>query len=195
MGAAPKNIFFLTCDAYGVLPTISKLNSNQAMYQFISGYTAKIAGTIEGIKTPKATFNAYFGGPFLPLHPNIYAGLLGKKMHEHHCKVWLINTGWTAGPYGVGNKMSLKDTRVMIQAALNGSLNSSSFENFAVFNFEVPTNIAGVDPSILQPKNTWKDKVAYDKALKNLAHLFIHNFKQFETGVSENIKAAAPKVD
>lgn len=192
LGAAPKNIFFLTCDAYGVLPPISKLNSDQAMYQFISGYTAKIAGTEEGIKSPKATFSACFGAPFLPLHPNVYAGLLGKKMQEQNCQVWLINTGWTGGPYGVGNRMSLKDTRAMIQAALDGSLNKMDFENFDIFNFQVPTTIEGVDSKILQPKNTWADSSAYNKALNDLAQLFVHNFKQFETGVSENIKLAAP---
>lgn len=192
VATAPKNIFFLTCDAYGVLPPISKLSNEQAMYQFISGYTAKIAGTEEGIKTPKATFSACFGAPFLPLHPNVYANLLGEKMKAHHCNVWLINTGWTGGPYGVGNRMSLKDTRAMIQAALDGSLNKIAFENFEVFNVQVPTAIAGVDSNILQPKNTWKDHSLYNKAIKDLAQLFIHNFQQFEAGVSENIKAAAP---
>ncbi len=192
VATAPKNIFFLTCDAYGVLPPISKLSNEQAMYQFISGYTAKIAGTEEGIKTPKATFSACFGAPFLPLHPNVYANLLGEKMKAHHCNVWLINTGWTGGPYGVGNRMSLKDTRAMIQAALDGSLNKIAFENFEVFNVQVPIAIAGVDSNILQPKNTWKDHSLYNKAIKDLAQLFIHNFQQFEAGVSENIKAAAP---
>jgi phosphoenolpyruvate carboxykinase (ATP) len=192
VASAPKNIFFLTCDAYGVLPPISKLNSEQAMYQFISGYTAKIAGTEEGIKSPKATFSACFGAPFMPLHPNVYANLLGDKMQSQHCTVWLINTGWTGGAYGVGNRMSLKDTRLMIQAALDGSLNKGDFENFEVFNFQVPTQINGIDQKILQPKNTWKDPASYDKALKDLAQLFINNFKQFESGVSNAIKSAAP---
>ena len=192
VASAPKNIFFLTCDAYGVLPPISKLNSEQAMYQFISGYTAKIAGTEEGIKSPKATFSACFGAPFMPLHPNVYANLLGDKMQAQHCTVWLINTGWTGGAYGVGNRMSLKDTRLMIQAALDGSLNKGDFENFEVFNFQVPTQINGIDQKILQPKNTWKDPASYDKALKDLAQLFINNFKQFESGVSNAIKTAAP---
>jgi phosphoenolpyruvate carboxykinase (ATP) len=192
MGDAPKNIFFLTCDAYGVLPPISKLNSEQAMYQFISGYTAKIAGTEEGIKTPKATFSACFGAPFLPLHPNVFAELLGNKMQTQNCAVWLINTGWTGGPYGVGNRMSLKDTRKMIQAALDGSLDNISFETFDVFNFQVPTKIEGVESNILQPKNTWADPILYDKALKDLAQLFINNFKQFEMGAAEKIKLAAP---
>ena len=192
VASAPKNIFFLTCDAYGVLPPISKLNSEQAMYHFISGYTAKIAGTEEGIKSPKATFSACFGAPFMPLHPNVYANLLGDKMQAQHCTVWLINTGWTGGAYGVGNRMSLKDTRIMIQAALDGSLNKGNFENFEVFNFQVPTRINGIDQKILQPKNTWKDPASYDKALKDLAQLFINNFKQFESGVSNAIKTAAP---
>jgi len=192
MGVAPKNIFFLTCDAYGVLPPISKLNSEQAMYQFISGYTAKIAGTEEGIKTPKATFSACFGAPFLPLHPNVYATLLGNKMQTQNCAVWLINTGWTGGPYGIGNRMSLKDTRRMIQAALDDSLDNASFEKFDVFNFQVPIDIKGVDSKILQPKNTWKDPLLYDKALNELAKLFIQNFKQFEMGVTKNIQLAGP---
>ena len=194
VASAPKNIFFLTCDAYGVLPPISKLSSEQAMYQFISGYTAKIAGTEEGIKSPKATFSACFGAPFMPLHPNVYANLLGNKMNAQHCTVWLINTGWTGGAFGEGNRMSLKDTRLMIQAALDGSINKENFENFEVFNFQVPTNINGVDKKILQPKNTWKDPTSYDKALKDLAKLFINNFKQFEAGVNSEIKAAAPSV-
>jgi phosphoenolpyruvate carboxykinase (ATP) len=194
VATAPKNIFFLTCDAYGVLPPISKLSTEQAMYQFISGYTAKIAGTEEGIKSPKATFSACFGAPFMPLHPNVYANLLGDKMKAQHCTVWLINTGWTGGAYGVGNRMSLKDTRCMIQGALDGSLNKGDFENFEVFNFQVPTDIKGIDKKILQPKNTWKDPSLYDKALNDLAQLFIHNFKQFEAGVSHQIKEAAPKI-
>ena len=194
VASAPKNIFFLTCDAYGVLPPISKLNSEQAMYQFISGYTAKIAGTEEGIKSPKATFSACFGAPFMPLHPNVYANLLGDKMQTKHCTVWLVNTGWTGGAYGLGNRMSLKDTRLMIQAALDGSLNKGDFENFEVFNFQVPSQINGIDQKILQPKNTWKDPASYDKALKDLAQLFIHNFKQFESGVSKAIKTAAPLI-
>ena len=192
VAVAPKNIFFLTCDAYGVLPPISKLSSDQAMYQFISGYTAKIAGTEEGIKTPKATFSACFGAPFLPLHPNIYAELLGNKMREQNCAVWLINTGWTGGPYGIGNRMSLKDTRKMIQTALDGSIHTEQFENFSVFNFQVPKKIQGIDTTILQPKNTWKDAAAYDIALNDLAQLFINNFKQFEAGVNEKIRQAAP---
>ena len=162
------------------------------MYQFISGYTAKIAGTEEGIKTPKATFSACFGAPFLPLHPNIYAELLGNKMREQNCAVWLINTGWTGGPYGIGNRMSLKDTRKMIQTALDGSIHTEQFENFSVFNFQVPKKIQGIDTTILQPKNTWKDAAAYDIALNDLAQLFINNFKQFEAGVNEKIRQAAP---
>jgi len=164
------------------------------MYQFISGYTAKIAGTEEGIKSPKATFSACFGAPFMPLHPNIYANLLGDKMNRNECAVWLINTGWTGGAYGVGNRMSLKDTRLMIQAALDGTLNKGDFENFAVFNFQVPTQINGIDTKILQPKNTWEDPTSYDKALKDLAQLFINNFKQFESGVDSSIKSAAPVI-
>lgn len=194
IGAAPKNIFFLTCDAYGVLPPISKLNAAQAMYQFISGYTAKIAGTEEGIKSPKATFSSCFGAPFMPLHPGDYAKLLGAKIKEHACRVWLINTGWSGGAYGVGKRMSLSNTRKMIEAVLNQTIDQGGYEIFPVFNFEVPKHIEGVDASILQPENTWQDKEKYAAERICLANLFERNFKKFEAGVDAAIIEAGPSV-
>ncbi|MEY3538957.1 MAG: phosphoenolpyruvate carboxykinase [Bacteroidota bacterium] len=194
IGAAPTNIFFLTCDAYGVLPPISKLNAAQAMYQFISGYTAKIAGTEEGVKSPKATFSSCFGAPFMPLHPGDYAKLLGAKIESNHCKVWLINTGWSGGAYGVGKRMALSNTRKMIEAVLNQTIDQGGYDIFPVFNFEVPKQIEGVDASLLQPENTWQDKEKYVAARICLAELFERNFKKFEAGVEASIIAAGPTV-
>ncbi len=193
IAAVPKNIFFLTCDAYGVLPPISKLTSAQAMYQFISGYTAKIAGTEEGIKTPKATFSSCFGAPFMPLHPGDYATLLGAKIKAHQCKVWLVNTGWSGGAYGTGERMSLSNTRKLIASVLNNTIDQGGYEIFPVFNFEVPKLVAGVDPSILQPENTWQDKTKYISERNCLADLFKNNFKQFEPGVDPSVIAAGPR--
>lgn len=190
----PKNIFFLTCDAYGILPPISKLNAAQAMYQFISGYTAKIAGTEEGIKSPKATFSSCFGAPFMPLHPGEYAKLLGAKIEENQCNVWLINTGWSGGAYGTGKRMSLINTRKMIEAVLNNTIDQGGYEDFPVFNFKVPKQVAGVDPSILQPENTWKDQSKYIEERICLATLFQRNFKKFEAGVDKIIINAGPKI-
>ncbi len=194
MGNVPENIFFLTCDAYGVLPPISQLNPAQAMYQFISGYTAKVAGTEEGIKEPKTTFSACFGAPFLPLHPGKYASLLGEKLRRHEVNVWLINTGWTGGQYGTGSRMKLSYTRAMITAALEGKLNNVSFEKDAVFGLAMPVNCEGVPSAILNPKNTWADKVAYDNTARHLAQQFIANFEKYASGVTEEVMAAAPKL-
>ena len=193
VATAPKNIFFLTCDAYGVLPPISKLNAAQAMYQFISGYTAKIAGTEEGIKSPKATFSCCFGAPFMPLHPGDYAKLLGEKIESNQCQVWLINTGWSGGAYGIGERMSLPNTRKMIDAVLNNTIDQDGYEDFPVFNFKVPKQIPGVDSTILQPENTWDDKLKYEAARISLANLFQNNFKKFESGAADAIIAAGPK--
>lgn len=194
VAAQPKNIFFLTCDAYGVLPPISKLTAAQAMYQFISGYTAKIAGTEEGIKSPKATFSSCFGAPFMPLHPGDYAKLLGLKIEENNCKVWLVNTGWSGGAYGTGKRMSLSNTRKMIEAVLNDTIDQAGYDDFPVFNFQVPKQIAGVDASILQPENTWEDKSKYETERVCLANLFQRNFKKFEPGVDATIMDAGPKI-
>lgn len=194
VAAQPKNIFFLTCDAYGVLPPISKLNAEQAMYQFISGYTAKIAGTEEGIKSPKATFSSCFGAPFMPLHPGDYAKLLGAKIEENNCHVWLINTGWSGGAYGTGKRMSLPDTRKMIEAVLNDSIGEGGYDNFPVFNFKVPKQVSGVDPVMLQPENTWEDKSKYLEKRTYLANLFKNNFKKFEAGVHSSIIESGPQI-
>jgi phosphoenolpyruvate carboxykinase (ATP) len=194
IGGLPKNIFFLTCDASGVLPPISKLTAGQAMYQFISGYTAKVAGTEAGVTEPKATFSACFGAPFLPLHPGQYAEMLGKKMKENKVNVWMINTGWTGGPYGIGNRMKLSFTRAMITAALNGQLDYEHYEVHPVFGVLIPKRCPGVPVNILNPRYTWADRMAYDTAAKKLAEQFIKNFEKYENGVSEEILAAAPKI-
>jgi len=194
IGKTPKNIFFLTCDAYGVLPPISKLTTGQAMYQFISGYTAKVAGTEAGVTEPKSTFSACFGAPFLPLHPAQYAEMLGKKMNEHNVNVWMINTGWSGGAYGVGSRMKLGFTRAMITAALEGKLDNVSYEAHPVFGMMMPTACPGVPAEILNPRNTWADKTGYDDTAKNLAAQFIKNFEKYASGANEEILAAAPKV-
>ena len=194
IGKTPKNIFFLTCDAYGILPPISKLTAGQAMYQFISGYTAKVAGTEAGVTEPKATFSACFGAPFMPLHPGKYAEMLGKKMMADNVNVWMINTGWSGGPYGIGKRIKLDYTRAMITAALEGKLETVAFEKHPVFGILIPAGCDGVPSEILNPKNTWADKTLYDTKAKGLARLFITNFEKYASGVSEAILAAAPVV-
>ncbi len=193
VGTTPKNIFFLTCDAFGVLPPISRLDKGQAMYHFISGYTAKVAGTEAGVTEPQTAFSACFGAPFLPLHPTKYAEMLGQKMTENNVKVWLINTGWSGGEYGVGERISLKYTRAMITEALLGNLDSVDFVKHDVFGLEMPTTCANVPDEILNPKNTWSDKAAYDKKANQLADEFNKNFEQFADNASEDILNAAPK--
>ena len=195
IGKIPRNIFFLTADAYGILPPISRLSPGQAMYQFISGYTAKVAGTEAGVTEPKSTFSACFGAPFLPLHPGKYAEMLGEKMREHNANVWLINTGWTGGPYGVGQRMKLPYTRAMITAALEGKLDKVSYIKHPVFGFEMPVEVPGVPSEVLNPAKTWANENEYNQKAKELAQEFIDNFKQYESGVSEEILAAAPKVE
>jgi phosphoenolpyruvate carboxykinase (ATP) len=194
IGGLPKNIFFLTCDAFGVLPPISRLTKGQAMYQFISGYTAKVAGTELGVTEPKPTFSACFGAPFLPLHPGEYAKMLGEKMERHDVKVWLVNTGWTGGPYGIGHRMKLKHTRAMITAALEDKLNDVEFETDPVFHLVIPKSCPDVPDEVLNPVNTWEDKQAYEEKSKYLAGLFIRNFEKYKDGVSQEILAAAPKI-
>ena len=188
----PKNIFFLTCDAYGVLPPISKLDAGQAMYHFISGYTAKVAGTEAGVTEPQTTFSACFGKVFLPLHPAKYAEMLGKKMKEHQVNVWLVNTGWTGGAYGTGSRMKLSYTRAMITAALNGALAGVEFEQHPVFGLQMPTTCPNVPSEILNPRNTWSNAAEYDQKANELAQKFIKNFEQYADGVSAEIVAAAP---
>ena len=192
IGGQPKNIFFLTCDAAGVLPPISRLTAAQAMYQFISGYTAKIAGTEAGITEPKSTFSACFGAPFLPLHPGKYAKMLGEKITAHKVDIWLINTGWTGGSYGTGNRIKLSYTRAMITAALNNELDNVVYDKHPVFGFEMPTTCPNVPTELLNPRNTWADKNAYDEKANKLALLFIDNFKKYAEGLTTDIIAAAP---
>ena len=193
VGPTPKNIFFLTCDAYGVLPPISRLTPGQAMYQFISGYTAKVAGTETGITEPKPTFSACFGAPFLPLHPGRYAELLGKKIKEQGVKVWMVNTGWSGGPYLKGSRIRLAYTRAMITAALEGALDNVEYETHPVFGMAMPATCPGVPAAILHPRSTWPNPSAYDEMAGHLADWFISNFEKYGKGVSEEILAAAPK--
>jgi len=196
VGNIPKNIFFLTCDAYGVLPPVSKLTAGQAMYQFISGYTAKVAGTETGITEPKPTFSACFGAPFLPLHPSVYAEMLGKKMEKHRVNVWLINTGWSGGAHGTGSgsRIKLNYTRAMITAALEGKLDKAEYAFDPVFGFAVPQDCDGVPSEILNPRNTWNDKQAYDERALFLANLFKKNFEKYAAGVTKEIANAGPKI-
>ena len=194
MGGIPKNIFFLTADAFGVLPPVSKLTPGQAMYHFISGYTAKVAGTEAGITEPVTTFSACFGAPFLPLHPTKYAEMLGEKMKKHDVNIWLINTGWSGGAYGVGSRIKLKYTRAMITAALTGQLENVEYKTHEVFGLNMPTTCPDVPSDILDPKNTWTDKNAYDTKANKLASSFVKNFSTFADNASEEIMAAAPNV-
>ncbi|XOV67855.1 MAG: phosphoenolpyruvate carboxykinase (ATP) [Fluviicola sp.] len=193
-GGAPKNIFFLTCDAFGVLPPISKLTTEQAMYHFMSGYTAKVAGTEMGITEPQTTFSACFGAAFLPLHPAKYAELLGEKLNNSDVNVWLVNTGWSGGSYGVGERMSLKYTRAMITAAMNGKLDNVEYVTQPVFELAIPTTCEGVPSEILNPKDTWADKAAFDETANSLANKFVANFEQYQAETSQDILSAAPKV-
>ncbi|HNJ71205.1 MAG TPA: phosphoenolpyruvate carboxykinase (ATP), partial [bacterium] len=193
IGGHPKNICFLVCDAYGVLPPISKLTPAQAMYHFLSGYTAKVAGTEAGVTEPTPTFSTCFGAPFWPLHPNVYAELLRKKLNEHNATVWLVNTGWSGGGYGVGSRMKLSYTRALINAALSGKLNNVKYNNDPVFGVAVPESCPDVPAEILVPKNTWKDKAGYDAQAKKLADLFIKNFEKFADKASDDVKKAGPK--
>jgi len=199
-GDVPENIFFLTCDAFGALPPISKLTKAQAMYHFISGYTAKIAGTEEGVVEPEATFSACFGAPFLPLAPTTYAEMLGQKI-EKGCRsgdgtinVWLINTGWTGGGYGEGNRIELSYTRAMIKAALNGSLNKVEYQKHPVFGLQMPKSCPDVPNAMLNPRMTWRNESEYDKVANKLANLFVNNFEQYAAKATDEILSAAPKV-
>ena len=192
-GGHPKNIFMLTADAFGVLPPISKLTSEQAMYHFISGYTAKVAGTEKGITEPVATFSACYGAPFMPLHPSVYANLLGEKISEHNSNCWLINTGWSGGPYGVGKRMKIKYTRAMINAALEGKLDNMETNTDPIFGLNIPKEVPDVPSEVLNPRNTWESKEDYDSTAKKLAQMFIDNFKQFESGTDSLIINAGPK--
>ena len=192
----PKNIFFLTCDAFGVLPPISKLTPAQAAYHFISGYTAKVAGTEAGITEPVPSFSACFGEPFMPLHPTVYAEMLSKKMQEAGVNVWLVNTGWTGGPYGVGSRIKLKYTRAMISAALEGQLGKYTYEDYhihSVFGVAQPRSCPGVPTQVLSPRATWNNDEAYYKMAFKLSNSFRENFKKFESNASEEIRRGGPQ--
>ena len=190
----PRNIIMLTADAFGVLPPVARLSPEQAMYHFLSGYTAKVAGTEKGIKEPEATFSTCFGAPFMVLHPGVYADLLGKKMAKHNAACWLVNTGWSGGPYGVGHRMKISYTRAMIRAILNGSLAQVETKPDPIFGVNIPVSCPEVPNEVLQPRNTWEDKDAYDRQAHDLARRFNDNFKKYEAGVSEAVRAVAPKV-
>lgn len=192
-GGQPKNVIFLTADAYGVLPPISKLTPEQAMYHFLSGYTAKLAGTERGVTEPKAAFSSCFGAPFLPRHPGVYAKMLGENLRAQNVHVWLVNTGWTGGPYGVGSRMSLGHTRSMIKAALAGQLDQVKTDADPVFGLHVPKTVHGVPAEVLQPRNTWADKDAYDAQAAKLAGMFKENFEQFAAALPPEVKAAGPR--
>ena len=194
-GNHPTNIIFLCADAFGVLPPVAKLDKQQAMYYFLSGYTAKVAGTERGITEPVATFSSCFGEAFLPLNPTVYAELLGRKIDQHKVNVYLVNTGWTGGAYGTGSRMSIKNTRACINAILDGSINESEFEILPVFNLKIPKTLKGVDTEVLNPRNTWKDKESYDETKRKLASMYIKNFKKYLTLESEfDFTAAGPSL-
>ncbi len=189
----PTNVIFLTCDAFGVLPPVSRLTPQQAMYHFISGYTAKVAGTEVGVTEPQATFSPCFGGPFLVWHPGKYAEMLAEKMQQHEANVWLVNTGWSGGAYGVGSRIKLANTRAIIDAIHDGSLHNVRYDLDPVFAVEVPTTCPGVPTEILTPVNTWSDKSAFAAAAAKLANLFQENFKKYADGVAKDVVAAGPK--
>jgi phosphoenolpyruvate carboxykinase (ATP) len=195
LGNHPKNIIFLTADAFGVLPPISRLTPEQTMYHFISGYTAKVAGTERGITEPKATFSACFGAPFMAQHPSVYADLLGHMIDQHDVKCWLINTGWTGGPFGEGQRIKIAYTRAMVDAALNGDLDQVEYAMDPLFGLQVPATCPDVPDDLLQPRRTWQDPEAYDRQAQKLAQMFVDNFSQFTEHVSEEIRNASPVVE
>ncbi len=190
----PKNVVLLTADAFGALPPISRLTHDQAKYHFISGYTAKLAGTEIGVTEPKATFSACFGAPFMPRHPGVYAEMLGERLAKWDVPVWFVNTGWTGGPYGVGQRMNINYTRAMVRAALDGRLDGVEFVMDPVFGVEVPTSCPDVPSEFLQPRNTWQDKDAYDEQARKIARMFQENFEKYADGVSDAVRQAGPRV-
>jgi phosphoenolpyruvate carboxykinase (ATP) len=192
-GGHPTNIVMLTADAFGVLPPISRLTAEAAMYHFLSGYTAKVAGTERGVTEPKATFSTCFGAPFLPLAPSRYARMLGERIARHQARVWLVNTGWTGGAYGVGTRMKIGHTRAMINAALSGALDMVAYEKDPLFNLDIPASCPGVPAEVLKPRNTWANGAEYDEQARKLARMFVDNFKAFEEGAGREVAAAGPK--
>jgi phosphoenolpyruvate carboxykinase (ATP) len=193
MAGHPRNVIMLTADAFGVLPPIARLTQDQAMYHFLSGYTAKVAGTEKGVTEPQATFSTCFGAPFMPMAPAVYATLLGERLAKHHVNVWLVNTGWSGGPYGVGSRMKISYTRAMIREALNGSLAKAPTTQDPIFGLQVPQSVPGVPTEVLTPRNTWADKSAYDVKAKELSDRFKKNFEQFKPSVSQAVSEAGPK--
>ena len=194
MTGPPRNVVFLTADAFGILPPISRLTADQAQYHFISGYTAKLAGTEIGVTEPRATFSAGFGAPFLPRHPGEYAAMLADRLERHDVPVWLVNTGWTGGPYGTGERMRIDHTRIMVRAALSGALASVACETDPVFGIEVPTAVPGVPSAILRPRDTWPDPAAYDAKAAELARMFAANFAAYADAVSPAVRDAGPRM-
>ncbi|MEO1040602.1 MAG: phosphoenolpyruvate carboxykinase [Pseudomonadota bacterium] len=188
----PRNIVMLTCDAFGVMPPIAKLTPAQAMYHFLSGYTAKVAGTEKGVNEPSATFSTCFGAPFMPRHPSEYGALLRELIADHGVDCWLVNTGWTGGPYGVGERMPIDVTRKLLNGALDGSLAGAAFRSDPIFGFAVPIEMDGLDPALLDPRTTWSDPAAYDAQAEKLADMFVANFEKFEAHVQPYVRAAAP---
>jgi phosphoenolpyruvate carboxykinase (ATP) len=193
-GGHPRTILFLTCDAFGVLPPLVRLTPEQAMYHFLSGYTAKVAGTEAGVIDPEATFSTCFAAPFLPLHPARYAELLHRRLREHDSEVWLVNTGWSSGPYGVGQRMPLAHTRALVHAALEGSLTGTEFAPDPIFGFLVPSVCPGVPSRLLRPRDTWSDPTAYDAQARQLAALFHTNFEAYAPQVSDAVRQAGPRI-
>lgn len=192
-GGHPSNIIFLTCDAFGVLPPISRLTAEQAMYHFVSGYTARVAGTEKGVTEPSPVFSACYGAPFMPLHPHRYAELLGQRIKQSSAKVWLINTGWTGGPCGVGQRIAIPATRAMVHAALDGQLDGVATREDPVFGVQVPVGCPGVSDGLLNPRSTWKDPAAYDAQAQRLAAMFKANFDEVSAEVSDALKSAGPR--
>ncbi len=193
LGDHPKNIIMLTADAFGILPPVAKLTSEQAIYHFLSGYTAKVAGTEKGVTEPQATFSTCFGAPFMARKPSIYGNLLGEKIRKHKAVCWLVNTGWTGGAYGAGKRISIAHTRAIISSILEGKLNNVETREDPVFGIHVPVSCDGVPPEILNPKNTWDNKNAYDEKAADLAGRFKNNFETFAFNVGPEIRAAGPK--
>jgi phosphoenolpyruvate carboxykinase (ATP) len=191
----PRNVVLLTADAFGVMPPISRLTHAQAAYHFISGYTAKLAGTEIGVKEPKATFSACFGAPFMPRHPGEYAAMLIDRLERHGAQAWLVNTGWTGGPYGTGERMNINHTRSMVRAALGGALDEVTFVTDPIFGVEVPTSCPDVPAAFLQPRSTWLDGAAYDRQAAILARMFADNFAAYEDGAPDEVRAAGPRID
>jgi len=198
LGPVPSNVVMLTADAFGVLPPIARLTPDQAMYHFLSGYTAKVAGTEIGVTEPEATFSTCFGAPFMPRHPSVYGNLLKERIAKGSVQCWLLNTGWTGGKHGVGKRMPIKATRALLNAALDGKLDDVEYRKDPNFGFDVPVSVPalaerGIDQSILDPRTTWSDKEEYDAAAAKLVQLFVDNFAQFEAHVDEGVRQAAPQ--